>query len=58
MTSEELENVVLEYFTEFMQDGFDLDSDNSLNDIFHVLFEAGFMACLAAADESDEDEEE
>jgi hypothetical protein len=57
MTPEELDAIVLEYFTEFMQDGFDLNSDNSLNDIFHVLFEAGFMACLAASNESDEEEE-
>lgn len=55
MTPEELNALVLEYFNEFMEDGFDLDSDNSLNDIFHILFEAGFMACLTA---SEEDEEE
>lgn len=55
MTPEELDAVVLEYFNEFMEDGFDLNSDNSLNDIFHVLFEAGFMACLAASEENEEE---
>ena len=53
MTPEELDEVVSEYFNEFMADGFTLNSDNSLNDIFHVLFEAGFMACLAASEEAE-----
>ena len=55
MTPEELDAVVLEYCNEFMEDGFDVNSDNSLNDIFHVLCEAGFMACLAASEEAEEE---
>ena len=38
MTFEELEVLIKDNFETFMADGFDINSDKSLNDLFFVLF--------------------
>jgi len=50
MTFEELEVLIKDNFETFMADGFDINSDKSLNDLFFVLFKQGWLNCLDAAE--------
>jgi len=50
MTEDELKTYIKDHYEEFMAEGFDLNSSVSLHELFYELFQAGWYACLDAAE--------